>query len=211
MLGGSAEPSKYPSVDSWIKIIKNLDEVYKDIRVYLTGIINGIEGRTNTQGYKRSDLEKILSVSDNIVDCYDIGFWNQLALIKQSNVFISPHTGFAFLAPCVETPWLSISGREWPEYLFNRIPFYCVIPDCRKYPCYDNMKKGCMERINVRKKVICMDKRAIENKIEDILKGVKLLMDKKFTYKKALSLHMKNIKKLKIDKDKIFSFDRVLK
>jgi hypothetical protein len=36
--------------------------------------------------------------------------WNQLALIEQCDVFCSPHTGFAFLAQFVGTPWLTIAG-----------------------------------------------------------------------------------------------------
>jgi hypothetical protein len=37
----------------------------------------------------------------------------------------------------VGTPWLALAGNDWAEYYFNPgIPFYSVLPDLDRFPCY---------------------------------------------------------------------------
>lgn len=208
MLGGSAHSAYYPSIKSWIKIIKALNEEFLDTKIYLTGIKRSIKGRTHTRAYTESNMKNILSRFNNVVDCYDIGLWNQLALVKQCDFFLSPHTGFAFLAPCVGTPWLAISGGYWHEYLFNRTPFYSVLPDAKGYPHYTHVRAFNLH--DKYRRIPEINPKNLDKKIPDIIKGAKLLMSDDFTYKKALALHLKNIKELKTKKKAFFSFDNAL-
>jgi hypothetical protein len=36
----------------------------------------------------------------------------------------------------VDTPWLTLSGGDWPEYFFNGVPFYSVLPKRRDVPAF---------------------------------------------------------------------------
>ena len=72
-------------------------------------------------------MNQLNKMFDNVKMMFDIGLWNQLALIKKCDLHISPHSGFSFLAPRVLTPWLEISGGFHTRYLWNMIPFYCSV------------------------------------------------------------------------------------
>lgn len=166
---------------------------------------------TGTQLITSIRVEKRKSVVNknfiDVVDCYDIGLWNQLALIKKCDVFLSPHTGFAFLAPCVGTPWLAISGGDWSEYLFNRIPFYSILPDVKDYPRHASKISL---KIKATDKLPEMKPNKLDMRIPEIIKGIKLLLSSNFTYKKAIKLHVKNIKESRTIKTAYGSFDNVL-
>lgn len=200
MLGGSAGYAYYPSIKTWIKIIKSLNKEIPQLKIYLTGVSESKGGRTHTQAYTKKNVEQ-LKKFDNVVDCYDIGLWNQIALLKMCDVFISPHTGFAFLSPCVNTPWLTISGGDWPEYFFNDVPFYSVFPDDKKYP-YVGKGKYSKHGGNFSGKwgkIPHMDPKNLDEKIPEIVKFAKLLLNEKLTYREAVKLHIKNIKKKGFD------------
>ena len=188
---GSGKPGRYPSIESWENIIKAFNREFPDAKIYLTGF-NKISKNTKTRAYTLDQIEDLVNKFDNVVNCYNIGLWNQLALIKNSDILVSPHTGFSFLAQTVGTPWLAISGRWWPEYILNNVKFYSALPDCKFYPC--NPSGPCDDKINAGKKADCMSDKTIKKRIPEIMKGAKLLMDKKFTYKKALSIHLKKVK-----------------
>ncbi len=115
MLAGSETKEQYPSIKFWTSLFKDINKKYPSCRIYLTGITKNNSKGTITLAYTSKELTYLGNKFDNIVNCYDIGFWNQIALIKNCDVFIAPHTGFAFLAPLVKTPWLAISGRLWHD------------------------------------------------------------------------------------------------
>jgi len=188
---GSGKPGRYPSIESWENIIKTFNKEFPDTKIYITGF-NKISKKTRTRAYTLDQIKNLVNKFDNVVNCYNIGLWNQLALIKNSDILVSPHTGFSFLAQTVGTPWLAISGWWWPEYILNDVKFYSALPDCKLYPC--NPGSPCDDKINAGKKADCMSDETIKKRISEIMKGAKLLMDKKFTYKKALSIHLKKVK-----------------
>jgi len=189
LLGGSGEYRSYPSTGSWEKIIRALYQAFPHLKMYITGVYASSKGMTDTSAYSKSMVKRVLKSFPHAVNCYDIGLWNQLALIKQSNILISPHTGFGFLASCVGTPWLTLSGGNWPEYFFNHTSFYSVLPDdpdfpyqC-KIPVYERMRR-----------IPSMLPEKLEKKIPEIILAVELLLDKRFTYEKALVRHRQNIR-----------------
>ena len=114
------------------------------------------------------------------------------------DILLSPHTGFAFLAPCVDTPWLALSGAACPEYFFNQVPFYSVLPNNPEYPYM-----GEFDEDEGPEKIISMRPSKLEPKIPEIVEAAQLLLDKNFTYEKAFKRHRENISRANIRKDKI--------
>jgi ADP-heptose:LPS heptosyltransferase len=201
LLGGSGPYRVYPTISTWIKIIRALNDSFPNLRIYLTGVRKSEKGRTATSGYTDGRIDKILKTFRNVVDCYDIGLWNQLAIIKQSDVFLSPHTGFGSLAPCVNTPWLTISGGNWPEYFFNHVPFYSVMPDNPDFPYLGNLEAR--DENGRPRRIPDMQPHKLEKKIPEIIEGTRLLMTKSFTYEAALKRHRLNIQRANVRRDKV--------
>jgi hypothetical protein len=49
------------------------------------------------------------------LDAYDLPLEDQLAIVKASALFLSPHTGFGLAALATGTPWLTLSGARTPS------------------------------------------------------------------------------------------------
>jgi hypothetical protein len=201
LLGGSGTYRHYPAIRTWIKIIHALNSAFPNLRIYLTGVRRSPQGRTRTAGYTVSNTNNLLHKFRNMINCYDVGLWNQLAIMRQSDVFLSPHCGFAFLAPCVNVPWLAISGGDWPEYFFNHVPFYSVLPDNPKYPCMGDLSVSASRHHTG--KIPDMNPRNLDKKIPEIVEAAKLLMDDSFTYEKALQRHRLNTQNANVRRDRI--------
>ena len=209
MLGGSAGDTQSPSVETWLKICKALFEEIPNLKIYFTGVTRSINGRTNTIDFSLDDVKYLENHLPNAESAYNIGLWNQLALIQKCNIFLSPHTGFGFLPPLVGTPWLALSNCRWPEYIFNGIKFYSVLPECGSYPALEDTKHGCGRLLAQNKRALCMTDKLLTKKIPEIIRAAKLLLDPDFTYKKAVQLHLRKIKKPPYDYKKFFFFDGV--
>ena len=173
LLAGSANAGEYPSIGSWIKILKEIKNKYPEVNFYITGYNKPQNGRTSTNAYSDQDLRRLFREIEAI-NCYNIGLWNQIALIKESDIFFSPHTGFAFLAMCVGTPWLTLSGGNWPEYIFNNVSFYSVLPKTKEYPFYASKIKFNKLNIEEKRRACKMDEAGIKERILDIINGIKL-------------------------------------
>jgi len=156
---GSNADRIYPEVRWWVKMMKSVTNSFPDTRFYMTGAKNKNGNRSESYTFSDDDISLILSEIDNVENCFDIGILNQIALLEYCDLLISPHSGFAFLACCVNTPWLSISGARWPEYFYNHIKFCSVLPSCKKYPCYTGMKEECVTEMENGNPVICMSKK----------------------------------------------------
>lgn len=209
MLGGSAGANQSPTVEIWQEICQSLFDNIPNLKIYFTGITKNVKGRTTTNDFTLKSIDSLVRKLSNAENCFNIGLWNQLALIRSCDLFLSPHTGFAFLAPIIGTPWLTISGCRWHEYLFNHIPFYSILPECGYYPSQNETKKGCGKLLSEDKKSICMQDSLLRNKIPEIIKGAKLLLSKEFTYRKAINLHLNKIKKPPYDPKRFFFFDGI--
>ncbi len=195
MLGGAKGLRQSPSVEMWLKICLALEQAIPNLKIYFTGITKSDHHRTFTKDFTLDDVNYLIKNLKNAESAYNIGLWNQIALIKKCDIFLSPHTGFAFLAFVVDTPWLEIATCRWPLYFLNDVPFYSVLPKCNSYPSLDNRTKECDRLLREGKRVSCVEDNLIEKKIPEIVKGVKLLFDKTFTYDKAIKLHLRKIRK----------------
>lgn len=196
---GSGPAAQYPAAESWIAIIGALRERYPSARFYLTGTRRSDRHRhLTTTRYGDDDLARIADSGGNLVDCYDIGLWHQVALLDACHLLVSPHSGFSFLASCVGTPWLTISGGNWPESFFNGVPFYSVLPDNPEYPyvgAYDYDYDG--------PTILDMRHDRLLARVPDLLGGAAFLLDPATTYEDALAQHRANIARARIRHDRM--------
>jgi ADP-heptose:LPS heptosyltransferase len=204
---GSNADRIYPETRWWVKMMEMVTNSFPDVRFYMTGAKSKDRNRSESYTFSENDITQILGEVDNVENCFDIGIVNQIALLEYCDLLISPHSGFAFLASCVNTPWLSISGARWPEYFYNHIRFYSVLPSCKKYPCYTGMKEECLTEMENGNPVICMSINELDKKIPQIIEGIKLLKDDVFTYKDSIELYRKNVLKSGYPLANFWTFD----
>lgn len=131
---GSSERSLYPSTASWEIILGTLEYRFPGASFCLIGKL-GADGRTSTN-FGRADVERLREACPQAADLFDVPVLDQLAAVEACDVFISPHSGFGMAALTVGTPWLTISGGRYPEYFFNGVPFYSLLPDPERFPSY---------------------------------------------------------------------------
>lgn len=193
MLGGSGASKLYPQIDSWIAILKALTLRYPMAKFFVSGTRAADRNQTTTRAYTDDDLARLFASDRRIVDCYDIGMWNQVALFELCDLLISPHTGFAFLALCVETPWLAISGGNWPEYFYNQVPFYSLLPDNPDYP-YVGLIDGEVDG----RRIPAMQPENLLPRIQEILDAVAYLLDPATIYGDALEGHRERVSRARV-------------
>jgi hypothetical protein len=193
LLGSSAGYYKHPDVSSWVKILDAIRNAFPAARFYLTGVRRPHGGKTYTAGYSGHAVDGILAGGADIVDCYDIGTWNQIAMIEGCDALISPNAGFALLALCVGTPLLTIAGGDEVEFFFNHLSFYVVLPDTPDFPY--------PEEPYLNGKIPCMRPENLDRKIPEIVEGIGLLLDPGFTYPEAIARYAKNISKANVRRE----------
>lgn len=132
---GSAERWRYPSLASWLRIVDALIARWPDARLCLVGKLASDE-RTST-GFTGDEFDALAAAAGEVTWAVDVPLAHQLAALRRCDLLISPHTGFAFAGMAAGTPWLALAGNDWAEYYFNPgVPFYSVLPDIDRYPCY---------------------------------------------------------------------------
>lgn len=133
--GGSGPRWRYPSLRSWRRILAALADRFPDARFCLVGKLAD-DGRTSTT-LTRAEFDAMAEEVPGAAWAVDVSLARQLAAVERCGLFLSPHTGFAFAAMAVGTPWLALAGNDWAEYYFNPgVPFYSVLPDLDRFPCY---------------------------------------------------------------------------
>jgi hypothetical protein len=208
-----------PSVTAWRSICHALLEAFPDANLYLTGIskdlVDRIAWRVSRRpaprrpivgAFSRADIARVRRGLPRIHDRFNIGLWKQLALLEASDVLVSPHTGFAFLAPCVGTPWLAIGACRWHEYLFNDVPFISVLPDCGCYPAHEDTDDGCGRLLAEGERSLCAKDEHVEAKIPEIVAGVAQLREG-VSFADALRRHLKNIAIADVRHERFVFFD----
>jgi hypothetical protein len=133
--GGSGPRWRYPSLDSWRRVLHAVAERWPTARFCLVGKLAD-DGRTSTT-FTRDEFDAMAQAIPDVTWAVDVSLAQQLAAVARCDLFLSPHTGFAFAAMAVGTPWLALAGNDWAEYYFNPgVPFYSVLPDLNRFPCY---------------------------------------------------------------------------
>jgi hypothetical protein len=130
--GGSGPRWRYPSLRSWQRILEAITGRWPTARFCLVGKLAD-DGRTSTT-LTGAELD---AMAPGAVRAVDVPLARQLAAVQRCDLLLSPHSGFAFTASAVGTPWLALAGNDWAEYYFNPgVPFYSVLPDLARFPCY---------------------------------------------------------------------------
>lgn len=135
MPAGSGAGHLYPSVSSWSVVLDELERRIPGAVVIFVGRVAADGGRT-VSGITRPDVDRLVASRRSTIDAFDRPILDQLAAIEAASLFVSPHTGFAFAALAVGTPWLALSGGDWHEYFFNGVPFHSVLPKDREHPIF---------------------------------------------------------------------------
>lgn len=132
--GGSAGRWNYPSTASWEIILQALAQRFPEASFCLVGKLRA-DGRTTTS-IGEADVRRLKEACPRVADLFDVPLPDQLAAVAACDLFVSPHSGFGMAALAVGIPWLTISGGRWPEYFFNGVPFYSLLPDPDRFPSY---------------------------------------------------------------------------
>jgi hypothetical protein len=167
------------------------------------------DGRTATS-FTRAELDELASSAAPAVDAVDLPVIDELAVVAQCDVLISPHSGFGMAALAVGTPWLSIAGNLWPEYYFNGVPFYSVLPNLRRFPAYTGLgpEPEPVDDDGPRSPSMCRARIAAD--LDEITEGAARLIERRWPAEQALADHVGRMLALRGGRaDQIWSVDNV--
>jgi len=208
MPAGSSEPARYPSTASWELIVRALAAEFPDAVFCMVGKLER-DGRTSTSVTKAA-LDRIAAAAPSVVSVVDLPLLEQLAFVERCSVFVSPHTGFGTAVLAVGTPWLTLSGGPWHEWFFNGVPFYSVIPDVRRYPCFTQMAEQPPPAEDDGPRTPSMSRGRIEEDLPELLEGARLLVEGRLGYEEALNGYFARLlEAYGGDASRIFSFDGI--
>jgi hypothetical protein len=214
MLKGASRQTIWPSWSLWRILCLRIKKEYPNAVFLITGISSNHTTPKTIIGKFKQRLDRFITTIPGALNCYDVGLENQLGLIQQADIFLAPHTGFSFFAPCLGTPWLALSGGEWSEHMLAKQPFYNVLPTCIKYPCHGGDKTlECKIRMKLKQPIKCMSD--LIKKQDEVLIGLKKLLDGSYTFEEAFVdyensaiINSVNMKKLwRLSKYKDFNSD----
>lgn len=196
LLAGGAGALGSPTHAAWVQVLGAIESVLPGARFVFTGVSERKTGRSFTRDWPPAAAVEVCRALPRAEVAYDIGIWNQLALISRSRLLLSPHTGFGFLSQLVGTPWLTLSSCPWPEYILNGVSFYSVLPDCDSYPSETRVDRGCGQSLKDGARPACMEDRSIEARLADVHRGAALLLDPTFDFAAARRLHARKLRDL---------------
>ncbi len=176
----------------------------------LTGKLTD-DGRTST-GFTRAEFDALAETVPNAAWALDVPLDRQLAAMQRCDLLLSPHTGFAFAALAVGTPWLSLAGNDWAEYYFNPgVPFYSVLPDPDRFPCYVLLGNTPDPVDDEGPRSPSMSSARIEADLTELLAGVAWLLSGEADFDTAMRDHARRLHTLFAGRtDLMFSVDSLL-
>ena len=207
--GGSAPRWRYPSLKSWCRILRAFLERWPTARFCLVGKLAN-DGRTSTT-FTREEFDAMAQAVPTAVGTVDVSLAQQLAAVQRCDLFVSPHTGFAFAAMAVGTPWLALAGNDWAEYYFNPgVPFYSVLPDLDRFPCYVMLGHTPNPVEDDGPRSPSMSAQRIENDLGELLTGAAWLLGGHADFDTAMRNHFARVVTLFQGRtDLIFSVDNL--
>jgi hypothetical protein len=206
--GGSSPRAYYPSTRSWELIITALAEQFPTATFCLVGKLRADE-RTSTT-FTREELDRLCAAMPRSVDIVDEPLADQLAAVAACDVLVSPHTGFGMVALAVGTPWLTIGGNRWPEYFFNGVPFFTVIPDVERFPCYNLMAGDPPMVEDDGERAPSMSRARVQADLDTIVDGASRLVERRWDYATAVHDHATRMLSVVGDRSRLWSIDNVL-
>ncbi len=176
----------------------------------------GRDGGT-TSRLHRPEVDHLLSAVPSALDWFDRPPLEQAALLEASDLLISPHIGFAFVATAVGTPWLAIYGGDWHEYFFNGEVVYSLLPDPSRYPAFGwaGLDTGAVLVIEEDEdgegpRAPSMSIARIRDDLAELLRMSEVLIEGKLSYDDALAAYFPRLlAAYHGDRAKAFSFDNI--
>jgi hypothetical protein len=186
--GGPDGPSVYPSPAAWRLVLRELAAAVPGARFCLVGKLRRDE-RTST-------AFPALRTLPCDVDAVDRRLVEQLAFVEACDLFLSPHTGLGMAALAIGTPWLTLSGGRWPEWFFNGVPFYSVLPPRDAwYTLFEPPPPITDERVRA--------------DIPELVDAARLLIEGRLTYEDALRGHFARLVERAGSGPWLFSLDAI--
>jgi hypothetical protein len=147
----------------------------------------------STTGFRAHEYWALESALPRVVDIVDAPLAEQLAVVGECDILVSPHTGFGMAALTVGTPWLSIAGNNWPEYYFNHTPFYSVLPDMARFPCYTRAgpEPEPVSDEGRRSPSMCYER--IVDDLDEIIAGAERLLSQQWDFDTAMRDHLRRM------------------
>jgi hypothetical protein len=209
MPAGSSEPSRYPSARAWAQVVGALASAFPDACFCLIGKLER-DARTSSSA-AAEDFERIAAAASSAVRAVDEPLLDQLAQVEACDLFLSPHTGFGMAALSVGTPWLTLSGGPWHEWFFNGVPFYSVIPDTTRYPCFTRFDRPpSLVDDDGAARTPSMTRSRIEEDLPELVEAARLLVGGRLGYEESLRRYFARVLEVHGgDRSRIFSFDEV--
>jgi len=212
MPAGSGPRHWYPSATSWELIVHALLEEHPDALVCFVGK-RAHDERTATS-FGRDELDRLRRASPVHADCFDDDLITQLAMVEACDLFMSPHTGFGMAALAVGTPWLALSGNSWPEYFFNDVPFYSVLPDPDRFPCHNAFgpEPPAVEQDSdgEGRRSPSMSAERVRAGLVELLQAASALLDRRLPFEVALEDHFRRLLQFYGgDRSRIWSIDGI--
>jgi|GraSoiStandDraft_49_1057285.scaffolds.fasta_scaffold13070_4 hypothetical protein len=215
LAGNDPNRYRYPSATSWELMLTALSERYPHAKLLLIGRIAASEdGNRTISRLDRNEVDRLLASVPATIDCFNLPLLEQVALMEASNLLVAPHTGFAFAALCVDTPWLALPRAGQHEYFCNSVPFYSLIPDRERYspellgsesvPLVDSDEDGDGPRIP------SMTVGRFRAEIPQIVAAAERLIEGRISYEQALAEHFPRVlAAYGGDRSRIYSTDQI--
>jgi hypothetical protein len=208
MPAGSSEPARYPSVGSWELIAGALAAEFPEAVFCLVAKLER-DGRTSTTATEEG-LDRIAAAAGHVVRAVDLPLLEQLAFVEACSLFLAPHTGFGAAALAVGTPWLALSGGPWHEWFFNGVPFWSVIPDTERHPCFTQLGEQPEPVDDDGPRTPSMTRARIERDLPELLEGARLLVEGGLEYEEALRRYFRRLlEAYSGDRSRVLSFDGI--
>jgi hypothetical protein len=184
---GGGPRELYPSTASWLRILTALVDRFPSASFCLLGKLAD-DDRTRT-AFGAAEFERLRGAFAGTVTAIDVPLVEQLAAVSACDVLVSPHSGFGMAALAVGTPWLVLAGNRWPEYFFNEVPFYSVLPDPRRFPCYTGLVPPPLvpDVEGPRSPSMCAAR--VEEAIAELVEAAGLLIAGALSYEEAMTSH----------------------
>ena len=208
---GSGERWLYPSAASWTLLLGVLSRQHPDAVICLIGKLR--RDRRTATTMTPEEMRRLEAACPRVLNCVDLDLLDQLAVVEECDLFISPHSGLGMAAVCVDTPWLVLSGGRWAEYFFNGVPFYSVLPDSGRFPCFTAFGQAPVlesDEDGEGPRAPSMSRARILADLEEFLAAARLLIDQTYGYEQALQEYFERLlQRVGGDRSRVWSIDHV--
>jgi hypothetical protein len=116
-----------------------------------------------------------------------------------------------------------VVGGRWPEYLYNNVPFYSVLPEPQRYPCYPGLQDWTDASVSAPSSPTVLDdddnlgprdvsycRARINEDLPELLDAAERLVERELSYDEALATHFDRLLRFYgDDASRIWSVDDV--